>query len=106
MSTETEVKSEVEAVVAKVETVAEAVVAEVKADVKKATVEITTEEKLFLRETELEYLKAQMEMQRLTKITEGKSKDYQAYIESLLKKYVISKTEFMFDATINAFKKL
>ena len=99
-----------ETVVAEVEKVAEGVGAAVEAKVeevvKAAKVDITAEEKLFLREAELEYLKATMEIQRLTKITEDKSKSYQAYIENLLTKYGISKTEYVFDAVVNAFKKL
>ena len=99
-----------ETVVAEVEKVAEGVGAAVEAKVeevvKAAKVDITAEEKLFLREAELEYLKATMEIQRLTKITEEKSKSYQAYIENLLTKYGISKTEYVFDAVVNAFKKL
>ncbi len=106
-------EGEVKTVAGEVEKEAKAVVADVKEvatkaeeKAKAAVVDIATEEKLFLREAELEYLKAQMEIQRLQKITESKSKEYQAYIEGLLKKYVISKTEYVFDATVNAFKKL
>lgn len=118
MDAKTEVKAAEQTVVAEVKnvegevkTVAEAAVAEVKAEVKKAeekpkaaVVQITTEEKLFLREAELEYLKAQMEIQRLSKITEAKSKDYQNYVEGLLKKYEL-KGEYIFDGSVNAFKK-
>ena len=109
MSLETEVK----AVEAKVETVAEAVVADVKAEVAKvevkvkaAVVEIKAEEQLVLKSAELDYLKATMEIQRLSKITEAKSKEYQAYIENLYKTYVLDKAEYVFDATVNVFKKL
>ena len=109
----TEVEKAVEGTVAKAEievkTVAEAVVADVKAEVakvepevKQALVQISTDEKLFLREAELEYLKAQTEIQRLTKITEAKSKEYTAFVESLFKKYVISKADFVFDGVVNA----
>jgi hypothetical protein len=113
MSLETEVVSEVKAVETKVETVADAVVADVKAEVvkvedkvKAAVVEIKAEEKLFLREAELEFLKAQMEIQRLSKITEEKSKGYQLYVENLFKTYVLDKAEYVFDGAINAFRKL
>jgi hypothetical protein len=119
MSVEYEVKA-VEAVVAevvaeaktvetKVETVAEAVVADAKTDakeVKAAIVNINSDEKLFLREAELEFLKAQMEIQRLSKIAEEKSKGYQAYIEALFKKYLITMAEYVFDGSVNAFKLL
>jgi hypothetical protein len=113
MSLETEVVSEVKAVETKVETIADAVVADVKAEVSKveptvkaAVVKIKAEESLVLREAELEYLKAQVQIKDLTKITEEKAKSYQTYIESLFKTYVLDKAEYVFDGTINAFKKL
>lgn len=114
MSIEETVVAEAQKVVEEVKTVAEAVVAKVEEKVeekavvveKAAKVDITAEEKLFLREAELEYLKATMEIQRLNKITEDKSKSYSTFIETLLTKYVLSKTEYVFDATVNAFKKL
>jgi hypothetical protein len=120
MSVETvvaEVEKAVEGTVAaaegEVKTVAEAVVADTKAEVakvepevKKALVQISTEEKLILREAELEYLKATMEIQRLSKITEAKSKEYQSVVESLFKKYAITKLEYVFDGAVNAFRAL
>lgn len=114
MSVEQTVVAEVEKVAGEVKAAAEAVVEKAEAVVeekavaveKAAKVDISTEEKLFLREAELEYLKATMDIQRLTKITEEKSKSYSAYIEGLLKKYALTKAEYAFDATVNAFKKL
>ena len=107
------VETVIEGAVKTVETVAEAVVADVKAEVSKvevkvkaAVVEIKAEEKLVLREAELEYLKSQMEIQRLSKITEAKSMEYQAYVENLYKTYVLDRSEYVFDAVVNAFKKL
>ena len=105
MSLETEVKAvegEAKAVVAEFEKVAEKVEEKTKA----AVIEISTEEKLFLRETELEFLKAQMEIQRISKITEAKSKEYQTFIEGLYKKYLVEKSEYVFDAVSNSLKKL
>ena len=98
-----EVKNAAETVLAKVEEKVQekAVVVE-----KAAKVEITAEEKLFLREAELEYLKATMEIQRLNKVTEEKAKSYSSYVESLFVKYGISKAEYVLDATVNVFKKL
>jgi hypothetical protein len=100
----------IETVVEKIE---QSVVAEVKkiegetvAVAKAAVVQTTTEEKLFLREAELEFLKANMEIQRIQKIAEGKSKEYQTYVENLFKKYVLDKAEYVFDGSVNAFKKL
>ena len=88
---ETEVKKEVEAVVEKVEA---------------AVIEIKAEEKLALRECELEYLKATMEIQRLQKVMETKTKEYQSTVEGLVAKYAIDKAKYVFDGTVNAFKKL
>lgn len=93
-------------VVADVKEEAKKIEDKVEEKVKAAVVDITADEKLFLREAELEYLKAQMEIQRLQNITTAKSKEYQAFIEGLTKKYVVSKAEYVFDAVINAFKKL
>jgi len=99
-------EGEVKSVATAVETEVKKVEGEIKPEIKKALVEITAEEKLFLREAELEYLKAQMEIKRLSELAATKSKEYTAYIESLMKKYVIAKAEYVFDATVNAFKKL
>jgi hypothetical protein len=120
----TEVKSEVVGEVAKVEgeakTVAKAVVTEAKKiegevvkevekvveKVKAAFVQIISDEKLYLREAELEFLKAQMEIQRLNRIAEAKSKAYTDYIEQLFVKYGLSKAEYIFDGAVNQFKKI
>ena len=96
MSIETAVKAVEATVEGEVKTVAEVVVAEaqkvegeVSAEVKKveekvkaALVDIKAEEKLFLREAELEFLKAQMEIQRLQKLADAKSKAYTEYVEN------------------------
>lgn len=120
MSIETAVKAVEATVEGEVKTVAEVVVAEaqkvegeVSAEVKKveekvkaALVDIKAEEKLFLREAELEFLKAQMEIQRLQKLADAKSKAYTEYVENLFKTYVVSKAEYVFDGAVNVFKKL
>ena len=113
MSIETVIEGEVKAVEAKAETVAEALGADAKAveekavaAVKAALVETKAEEKLFLREAELEFLKAQMEIQRLSKLAEAKSKSYTDYVEQLFAKYGLTKAEYVFDGAVNAFKKL
>jgi hypothetical protein len=100
------IEAEVKAAVVKVETVAEAVVAKVEEKVKAAIVEIKAEEQLVLRNAELEFLKSQMEIQRLSKIAEAKSKEYTTYVEQLFVKYGVTKAEYVFDGTVNAFKKL
>jgi hypothetical protein len=128
MSIETAIEGEVKAVEAKAETVAEAIATDVKAEVvkaegdvkaevakveekvkaevKKAVVEIKAEEQLVLRNAELEYLKATLQIQNFQKVVETKSKEYTAYIESLIQKYGLSKAEYTFDAVTNTFKKL
>ena len=86
-----EVKTEVEKVVAKVEPVA-----------KKAIVTLTDSEKLALAEAETAYLKASMEIQRLTKTTEEQAKVYQNAVDGFLKKYVLDKSEYIFDGVKKA----
>jgi hypothetical protein len=107
------VETAVENVVKEVEGVGAAIVEKVEGEVvkaeevvKAALVSIVADEKLFLREAELEYLKAQMEIQRLAKITEAKSKQYVDYIDALFVKYGLQKTEYVFDAAVAQFKKL
>ena len=105
MSLENEVKS----VETKVETVAAEVKKEVETVVEKveaAVIEIKAEERLALRECELEYLKATIELQRLQKVMETKTKEYQSTVEGLVVKYTVDKAKYVFDGTINAFKKL
>jgi hypothetical protein len=94
----------VDEVKAEVVKVAEEVKAYVAPEAKKATVAIASEEKLFLSDCELEYLKATQEIQRLTKITEGKAAEYKSYVEGLLTKYGISKAEYLFDGVKREFQ--
>ena len=107
-----EVENVVNAVEGEVKSVAEAVVAEVKkvegevvAKEKATVIQLKAEESLILREAELDFLKANMEIQRLTKIAEAKSKTYQEYVESLFKQYVLDKASYIFDGAANVFKK-
>ena len=109
MSIETEVKAvetAVEGEVVKIEGEVKAEAAKVEEKAKAALVQVSTDEKLFLRETELEFLKTQMEIQRLSKIAETKSKQYADYVEGLFKKYLLEKAEYVFDGAVNVFKKL
>ena len=106
---EGEVKTVAEAVsteVAKVEEKAVAMVEKVEEKVKAATVQILADEKLYLREAELEFLKAQMEIQRIQKIAEDKSKQYTTFVEQLFTKYGLTKAEYVFDGAVALFKKL
>jgi hypothetical protein len=93
MSVETVVK----AVEAEVVKVVEGVAAAVKPEVKKLVQELTAEEKLAIREIENEYLKAQMEIQRISQITQGAQKKFTDTVESLVKKYGVTPAEWVFD---------
>lgn len=100
MSIETEVKAVegevvkvVEEVKAEVTKVVEAVVPEVK----KLVQELSAEEKLALREIENGYLKAQMEIQRLSQITSKAQQDFTKTVESLTTKYAVNPAEWLFD---------
>jgi galactokinase len=109
MSIETEIKSvetAVEGEAVKIEGAVKEEVAKVEEKAKASLVQVSTDEKLFLREAELEFLKAQMEIQRLSKIADAKSKQYADYVEGLFKKYVLDKAEYVFDGAVNVFKKL
>lgn len=83
---ETEVVNEVKQTVAKV-----------KPEVAKGLQEISTEEKLAIREIENEYLKAQMEINRLSQITQAAQKRFTSTVEALTKKYLINPAENVFD---------
>jgi hypothetical protein len=87
------VEAEVKAVEAEVVKVVEAVLPEVK----KLTQEITDGEKLAIREIELEYVKAQAEIQRLSQITQGAQKKFTDIVEGLVKKYGVTPAEWVFD---------
>jgi ribosome recycling factor len=108
MSVETVVE-EVKAEATKVEGEVKAAVAEVKEEVTKAvaktTQELTAEEKLAIREIENEYLKAQIEINRLSTITQGAQKKFTSTVESLTKKYVVDPTEWVFDNVELLFRK-
>jgi galactokinase len=109
MSIETEVKAvetAVEGEAVKIEGEVKAEVAKVEEKTKAALVQVSTDEKLFLSDAELEFLKAQMEIQRLSKIADAKSKQYADYVEGLFKKYLLDKAEYVFDGAARLFKKL
>jgi hypothetical protein len=97
------VETVVEEVKAEAVKLAEEVKAVVVPEAKKAVVTITDSEKLILAEAEVEYLKASAEIQRLTKITESKAKEYQSAVDSMLKKYVLDKADYLFDGVKKAF---
>jgi hypothetical protein len=96
--------NEVKAEVVKVESEVKAEVAKVEKVVEKVLQELTAEEKLAIREIENTYLKAQMEIQRLSQITQKAQKDFTDTVEKLTKKYVVDAT-WLFDNVELVFKK-
>src|ERR1700676_3766134 len=70
---------------------------EVKAEVVKAVQELSAEEKLGIREIENSYLKAQVEITRLSQITSKAQSDFTATVEQLTKRYAIDPSVWIFD---------
>ncbi len=81
-----EVKKEVVKVVEEVKTIAE-----------KVTQELSAEEKLVIREIENSYLKAQVEITRLSAITQKAQSDFTTTVEQLTKSYAIDPAVWVFD---------
>jgi type IV secretory pathway VirB4 component len=100
-----EVVKEVKAEVVKVEGEVVAEVAKIEKAVEKVIQELTAEEKLAIREIENAYLKAQMEIQRLSEITKKAQKDFTETVEKLTKKYVVNPATWLFDNVELVFKK-
>jgi mannose-6-phosphate isomerase class I len=81
--------------------------AEVKAiEAEIKTIEISTEEKLNLRNLENDFLKNTLEMQRLQGLLSTTQKQFPSYIQSLAKKYSVDEKLFQFDAIKQVFSKL
>jgi deoxyribodipyrimidine photolyase len=102
MTTVINVAEEVKQEVVKV---AQEVKAEVVKVAEKITQELNAEEKLTIREIENAYLKAQIEIQRLTQITTKAQTDFTKMVEDLAKKYVIDPSVFVFDNVSLIFRK-
>jgi hypothetical protein len=83
--------------VQKVEAAVKAIEAKVVKFAEGARVEISVEEKFFVTKMENEFLKSQLEIQRLTKIVENTQKQYVAFLEGLTKKYAINPLTHMFN---------
>jgi type IV secretory pathway VirB4 component len=92
------VAEEIKAEVAKV-------VEAVKPEVQKLVQELSAEEKLALREIENGYLKAQMEIQRLSQITQAAQQNFTKNVEALTKKYVVDPSSWLFDNVLLQFKR-
>lgn len=86
----TEVKAEVVKVVEEVKT-------DVVKEVEKIRQELSTEEKLAIRELENTYLKAQIEINRLSTVTQKSQQEFTKTVENLTRKYVINPAEWVFD---------
>jgi hypothetical protein len=102
----------IEAVEAEVKKVEGEVVAEVKAVeavvekvIEKVTQELTADEKLAIREIENTYLKAQIEITRLSTITQKAQKDFTDTIEKYTKKYAVDPLVWIFDNVELIFRK-
>ena len=106
--------SEVETVVKEVETKAEAVVEEVKTVAEKVAeaVEVkaktfisleTAEEKLVLKETELEYLKIQMQLKDLQAKADTFATKYKTTVDEYFVKYGVDKALYVFDGMKSGF---
>lgn len=67
--------------------------------------EIASEEKVIITKMENEFLKAQMEIQRLQTIVSTTQKSYPEYIKNLAEKYSLNIAEWTFDAVELLFKK-
>ena len=100
-----EVVNEVVAEVKSVEGAVVAEVAKVEKAVEKVLQELTAEEKLAIREIENSYLKASMEIQRLSQTTQKAQQDFTATVERLTKKYVVDPATWLFDNVELVFKK-
>jgi uncharacterized protein YeeX (DUF496 family) len=68
-------------------------------------VEISDAEKLVVRNLENEFLKAQMEMQRLTATLKNIQEQFPKLVDTYVKKYALDPAVYVFDAVELAFKK-
>ncbi len=96
-------KSAAETVATKVETVAKEVAEAPKEELKKFVSLATAEEKLVLKETELEYLKLQMQIKDLQTKAEALSSKYKTTVDGYFEKYAIDKTKYIFDGLKSGF---
>ena len=95
--TEAPVAPAVEGVVVAAEGAAKAVDAKVDSFATEARIELTAEEKFFVTKLENDYLKAAMEIQRLTKTVESAQKQFPMFVEGLVKKYEINPATHVFN---------
>lgn len=100
-----DVKASTESLAAKAETAAKAVEEKVVKFATAALVQITADEKLIVTKMENEYLKAQVEITRLSTVQQNVQKNFPQYVESLVKKYAINPATHVFDNIELVFKK-
>lgn len=104
------IEAKVEAVAGEVKAEVVKVAEEVKAAVikvvDKVTQEISSEEKLAIRDVENEYLKAQLQIQTLSQTTQRAQAKFTSIVEGLTKKYVVDPASWVFDNVELKFKKL
>lgn len=103
----------IESVIEEVKQEATKVVEAVTADVEKAVIEIKAEEKLALRDVELQWAKLQLEMRtmekraaEITKQLEVESAKFTSSVEQLAKTYAIDIKRYTYDAVLQVFKKI
>jgi hypothetical protein len=101
----TAVEAEVKKVEGEVVAEVKAVEAAVEKVVEKVTQELTADEKLAIREIENAYLKAQIEINRLSQITQKAQGDFTKTVEDLTRKYAVNPAEWIFDNVALLFKK-
>jgi|ERR1035437_7406099 hypothetical protein len=91
------VQEAVKAVEGEVVKVAEEVKSAVTKTVEKVTQELSTDEKLAIREIENSYLKAQLQVQALSQTTQKAQVDFTRVVENLARKYVLDPSVWVFD---------
>jgi uncharacterized protein (DUF342 family) len=100
-----DVQEVVKAVETEVKKVEGEVVAAAEKVIERVTQELTSDEKLAIREIENTYLKAQMEIQRFSQATQKAQGDFTATVERLTKKYVVPVETWVFDNVTLTFRK-
>lgn len=97
------VEAEVKAVEAKVEAEAKVVEAKVETFATAARVDLSVEEKLFVREIEVEFLRAKTEIAKLEQIMKNAEARFAPTVQQLAKKYLINPATHTFDNLSLAF---
>lgn len=91
------VETEVKDVVTAVESKADAVVVDVKKFATASRVELVAEDKLVIRDLEVEYLRAQAEITRLEKVMKNVESRFVPVVQSFVSKYLINPATHQFN---------